>query len=99
MARWQCVWAALLVNALLVGLLAAPGVAQQQPLCFGDCNGDGIVFGDEITRLVNIVAGNVDASTCPGSDPNCDCGVPGAFGCCVTRAINNLANGCPGSTK
>lgn len=61
--------------------------------CVDDCNGDGDVFGNEVTKAVNIVAG-ADLSTCPEADANGDGDV---FGNEVTIGVNNDANGCPGA--
>lgn len=60
--------------------------------CVDDCDNSGDVFGNEVTKAVNIVAGTADLSTCPQADANCDGNV---FGNEVTIGVNNVANGCP----
>lgn len=60
--------------------------------CAGDCNGDGEVFGNEVTIAINIVAGTAELDTCMSADVDNDGEV---FGNEVTIAINNVANGCP----
>jgi hypothetical protein len=60
-------------------------------ICVDDCDSSGDVFGNEVTKAVNIVAGG-DLSTCPQADANCDGDV---FGNEVTLGVNNVANGCP----
>jgi len=67
-------------------------VGAGAPGCVGDCNGDGEVFGNEVTIGINILAGNADLNTCTAADANGDGEV---FGNEVTIAINNVANGCP----
>jgi len=61
--------------------------------CGGDCNLDGIVFGSEITKMVCIVSGMCQISSCPAGDINQDGHVTSAD---VTLAVLNLGLGCPG---
>lgn len=67
-------------------------VGEGGPSCVGDCDGDGEVFGNEVTIAINIVAGNADLNSCTAADADGDGEV---FGNEVTIAINNVANGCP----
>lgn len=59
--------------------------------CTGDCNGDGNVFGTEITKVVSIMGGDQPLSLCPAGDPNADGNVTCSE---VTRAVRNLGLGC-----
>jgi hypothetical protein len=61
--------------------------------CGGDCNLDGIVFGSDITTMVQIMAGNFPLSDCPAGDINQDGHITSAD---VTLAVINLGLGCPG---
>jgi len=62
------------------------------PACIDDCDGDGEVFGNEITKAINILLGNADLSTCAAADSNGDGEV---FGNEITLGLINLSNGCP----
>jgi Tol biopolymer transport system component len=61
--------------------------------CGGDCNLDGVVFGSEITTMVNIEGGTAPLSDCPAGDINQDGEITAAD---VTLAVTNLGLGCPG---
>lgn len=71
---------------------AAVLAGGEAPSCVGDCDGDGEVFGNEVTVAINIVAGNAVLEACRAADADGDGEV---FGNEVTIAINNVANGCP----
>lgn len=60
--------------------------------CTGDCNGDGSVFGNEITIAVLILGGEADLSQCLAADADGDGEV---FSNEVTLAVINLGEGCP----
>ncbi|MBP1686749.1 MAG: hypothetical protein H6Q33_2892 [Deltaproteobacteria bacterium] len=60
--------------------------------CIDDCDGDGEVFGNEITKAINILLGNADLTTCAAADANGDGEV---FGNEITLGLINLSNGCP----
>lgn len=62
------------------------------PGCAGDCDGDGEVFGNEITTVVQMMAGQLPVSECPAADANGDGEVMVTD---VTRAVINLGRGCP----
>jgi len=88
---------------LLVATLA-PARAGGQPVCSGDCNGDGTVTVDEIIVVVNIALGSANVSTCEAGDVNQDGQITVNE---ILVVVNNSLNGCsttptpsptPGST-
>src|SRR5205085_926015 len=59
-------------SACSVGCQRGPLCPADRPcLCVGDCGDGGPPFGNDGTKIVNIVAG-ADLSTCPSGDANCD---------------------------
>jgi hypothetical protein len=60
--------------------------------CVGDCNGDGSVFGNEITIAVRILGGEESLDACLAADANGDGEV---FSNEITLAVINLGEGCP----
>lgn len=70
-----------------------PTPAQQPaPPCAGDCDRDGEVLGNEITRAVLIMAGDNPLADCPAADADGDGEV---WVTDVTRAVINMGLGCP----
>lgn len=65
---------------------------DQTCVCTGDCDGDGKVFVDEVTRAVLILGGQRDVSFCPAADADGDGRV---FVDEVTLAVINLGRDCP----
>lgn len=61
-------------------------------VCAGDCNGDGMVRVDEVTKVVAILEGEVALEECPAADGNGDGMVRVDE---ITRAVVNLDEGCP----
>jgi len=59
--------------------------------CFGDCDGDGEVFVNEVTLAVRVLAGVTPLSACPAADADGDGEV---FVSDVTRAVLSLGMGC-----
>ncbi len=70
-----------------------PSTAATYP-CVCDCNGDGVVLGNEATIFVQILAGNRDLEACPSFDAASLYVFPPPF--LGSLCLNNLANGCPG---
>jgi hypothetical protein len=68
--------------------IAAPVV---NPVCAGDCNGDGQVSASEITRALLIMVHVVPLSECPAADVNGDGQVSVAD---ITRAMTSYRKGC-----
>ena len=60
--------------------------------CAGDCNGDGQVMGNEISTVVQVMAGRTALDECPAADSNGDGEVTVGD---LTRAVLRLARGCP----
>lgn len=60
--------------------------------CTGDCNGDGEVFGTEVTKARRILLGDFDLGECPAADANGDGEVLGTE---ITLSRRNLLEGCP----
>lgn len=60
--------------------------------CGGDCNLDGVVFGSEISTMVNILAGVAPLSVCHVGDIDGDGEIMGSE---IGLALSNLAQGCP----
>lgn len=58
--------------------------------CFGDCDGDGQVFVDELVILVSIVLGTVPFDSCPDLDDD----EASLTITDVIRAVNHLLNDC-----
>ncbi len=63
--------------------------------CGGDCNLDGFVYGDEITKMTCILSGDpaCKLSDCPAGDFNGDGSITGNEVCMAVRY--NLGLGCP----
>jgi len=59
--------------------------------CAGDCNGDGEVQGNEITRVVRVMISDAPLASCPAADADGDGEV---FVTDVTRAVINMGLGC-----
>lgn len=66
--------------------------APEVPRCVGDCDADGSVLGNEITRAVRIMVGDADLADCPAADGDGDREV---FVTDVTRAVIHMGLGCP----
>lgn len=68
-----------------------------EPLCVGDCNGDGSVTIDELIRMVNIALDRLPLCPndvndgCLAGDANCDCQITVDE---IIRAVQNSLNGC-----
>jgi len=60
----------------------------QEPICRGDCNGDGEVTIDELIKGINIALGTLAPSACPAFADCLDV-------TCLITAVNNALNGCP----
>lgn len=63
-----------------------------EPLCTGDCHGDGQSTVDELLTLVNVALGNADRTACPrgvSSGATVDIAL-------VVQALNNALSGCGG---
>jgi Tol biopolymer transport system component len=74
-------------------LIPTPGPSEGTAnSCGGDCDGDGEVFGNEITTVVQMMAGHLPVSECPAGDSDGD---GEATVTDVTRAVINLGRGCP----
>jgi hypothetical protein len=63
-----------------------------QCVCAGDCNGDGIIRNDEITKMVNIFTGAAPVEECPSVDINGDSIIRNDE---VTKVVINFTQGCP----
>lgn len=63
-------------------------------VCTGDCNGDGLVFGNEITQAVRILGGVAPLAECLAADADLDGQV---FGNEVSLGVINLGQNCPES--
>lgn len=59
--------------------------------CGGDCNLNGIVLGNEVTRAILILGGAAELSTCPSADVNGSGTVTAEE---VTQAATNMSVGC-----
>src|SRR5262249_35244578 len=59
--------------------------------CGGDCNLDGFVLGNEITKAILILGGVIPLSQCEAADINGDGQVMGNE---ITQAVLNLGEGC-----
>jgi hypothetical protein len=85
--RW---WARLAMLVVLAAGLPRAGVAQ---VCVGDCNGDGMVTIDELTRGIVIALGSViDPQPCDALDADHDGMVQIAE---LILGVNNALSGCP----
>lgn len=65
--------------------------APEQPLCVGDCGGDGAVTLPELIRSVNIALGNAPLADCPAIDANANGQVAINE---LIRAVGNALDGC-----
>jgi hypothetical protein len=83
--------------ALVCVMRGAASATIVTPLCFGDCNGDGIVSINEIITAVNIALGNAPLSACPAFDDSCG-PLPGVCISVLVSAVGNALNGCPAPT-
>ena len=63
-----------------------------QCVCAGDCDGDGIIRNDEITKMVNIFTGEAPIEECPSVDINGDTVIRNDE---VTKVVINFTQGCP----
>lgn len=61
--------------------------------CGGDCNLDGLVFGNEISQMLCVVGGVCPLSECPAGDFDGNGQISGNEVC---QAVTNLGLGCPG---
>jgi hypothetical protein len=68
-----------------------PSTGTADP-CAGDCDRDGQVLGNEITRAVLIMAGDEPLADCPTADADGDGAV---WVTDVTRAVIHMGLGCP----
>ncbi len=69
-----------------------PTPAPEVPTCAGDCDADGSVLGNEITRAVRIMVGDSELADCPAADGDGDREV---FVTDITRAVIHMGLGCP----
>ena len=67
-------------------------VETPRPLCAGDCDGNGQVYGNEVTVAVRIMAGLLPLQECPSADADGDGRVLVTD---VTRTVLNAVRGCP----
>lgn len=75
--------------ALFLSLSLAPR-AQAQPVCPGDCDGDGEVSVDEILLVVNmLLEGGGSPGICPGAYSNGNLSVAS-----IVASINSVMLGC-----
>jgi len=63
-----------------------------RPACPGDCNGDGMVTIDELTRGVGIILQVIGFDQCPALDLNADGSVEINE---LIAAVNAALTGCP----
>ncbi len=63
---------------------------ENDAICIGDCDGNGDVTVDEILRLVNIVLGTAQRSTCADGVSSAD----QVNVSVVLLAVDNALNGC-----
>jgi len=75
----------------VLSVLAIGSPTSAQPVCVGDCNGDGMVAINELIIGVNIALGSAPLSMCPSFDANGD-GMVGINE--LITAVNNALNGC-----
>jgi hypothetical protein len=73
--------------------LDANGIAQ--PVCVGDCDGNGRVTVNELVLGVQIALGEQPLSRCPSFDPSGSGKVELNE---LIRALNNSLSGCPGGS-
>ncbi|HSQ00123.1 MAG TPA: Dickkopf N-terminal cysteine-rich domain-containing protein [Candidatus Dormibacteraeota bacterium] len=81
------------------GPMAGPGqcldnrqaCVNDQCECVGDCDLDGRVRANEITKMINIINGVAPPESCPAADFAGD----GVRANDITKAINNINLGCP----
>jgi hypothetical protein len=81
----------------VVGPLAAflaRNVELPEPVCVGDCNGDGMVTIDELIGSVPIILGTVELGGCPALDCTGTGSSPPPINCLIS-AVNNAIAGCP----
>ncbi len=67
-------------------------VETPRPLCAGDCDGNGQVYGNEVTVAVQVMAGLLPLTECPAADADGDGRVLVTD---VTRTVLNAVGGCP----
>jgi len=79
----------------LAGQTICGATASVPCQCVDDCEMTGSPFGSDVTKAVNILAGNTDISTCPNAEADTVCDGT-VFGNMVTLGVLNVANGCPG---
>jgi len=73
-------------------LAALETEGEETPPCTGDCDGDGMVFVNELLSMINIALGTANVSTCEAGDPSGDGFVTVDE---ILGAVNNALNGCP----
>jgi hypothetical protein len=78
--------------ALNPALISGDPTLTANPICTGDCNGDGAVTVDEILTMVNIALGNADVGDCLAADVNGNGQITIDE---ILTAVNNALNGCP----
>lgn len=71
---------------------ATPTPTPHAVACGGDCNGSGDVTVDELLKIVNIVLGTSELSSCPAGDGNHDGSITIDE---IVIAVNNALSGCP----
>src|SRR5262245_53598163 len=67
------------------------GSVAAQPLCVGDCDGDGTVTIDEILTMVNVALDALPSTACEAGDANHDSLITVDE---VLAAVNNALTGC-----
>src|SRR4051794_40433970 len=93
--RGACARRILRTIATLVGVVGmASGAAHAQPICVGDCDGNGSVSINELIVGVNIALGGRDVSVCEAFN----CQGAGVTVSCVIQGVRSDLNGCPGVT-
>jgi uncharacterized delta-60 repeat protein len=73
-------------------LAALESKGEETPSCTGDCDGDGMVFVNELLSMINIGLGTANVSTCEAGDPSGDGFVTVDE---ILTAVNHALNGCP----
>jgi hypothetical protein len=82
----------LAASAATLAATLTVGRVEAQPVCLGDCNGDGSVTVDEIIIMVNIALGEADVEDCAAGDGDASGNVTVDE---IVTAVNNALNGCP----
>lgn len=80
-----------ILAGVTLALAAGAAAAQDQPICVGDCSGDGTITIDELLRGVRIALGEDPLDACPGFD----CAANGAVSvACLVQAVAGALTGC-----